>query len=57
MVLKAELQRMVAECACSRVAECRVIEALADHSRNKLLGEPHQQHRSAIGTFRTWRDI
>jgi len=25
MVLKAELQRMVAECACSRVAECRVI--------------------------------
>lgn len=30
--LRAELQRMVEECACGRVAECRVIETLADSS-------------------------
>lgn len=29
--LKAELVRMVMECASGRVAECRVIETLADH--------------------------
>ena len=28
--LRAELRRMVEECACGRVAECRVIETLAD---------------------------
>jgi hypothetical protein len=38
MVLKAELQRMVAECACSRVAECRVIEVPADHSKKQIAG-------------------
>jgi DNA-binding transcriptional MerR regulator len=27
--LKGELQRMIADCSCGRVAECRVIEALA----------------------------
>jgi DNA-binding transcriptional MerR regulator len=31
--LKAELERMVAECAHGRVAECRVIEILADHGK------------------------
>lgn len=30
--LREELQRMVAECASGRVAECRVIETLADSS-------------------------
>lgn len=30
MALRAELERMVTECACGRVAECRVIETLAD---------------------------
>jgi hypothetical protein len=30
--LRAELQRMVEECASGRVAECRVIETLADSS-------------------------
>ncbi|RCW85166.1 MerR family transcriptional regulator [Phyllobacterium bourgognense] len=30
--LRAELQRMLEECACGRVAECRVIETLADNS-------------------------
>jgi DNA-binding transcriptional MerR regulator len=31
--LKAELERMVSECASGRVAECRVIEILADHGQ------------------------
>src|SRR3954468_6009501 len=31
--LKAELERMVSECARGRVAECRVIEILADHGQ------------------------
>ena len=31
--LKVELERMVSECACGRVAECRVIEVLADHGQ------------------------
>ncbi|EJN05466.1 helix-turn-helix domain-containing protein [Phyllobacterium sp. YR531] len=30
--LRSELQRMLAECACGRVAECRVIETLANES-------------------------
>jgi DNA-binding transcriptional MerR regulator len=30
-VLKAELKRMIAECSRGRVAECRVIEVLANH--------------------------
>lgn len=30
--LQAELERMVEECACGRVADCRVIETLADNS-------------------------
>ncbi len=30
--LRRELERMLAECACGRVAECRVIETLADTS-------------------------
>lgn len=30
-VLEAELERMVGECSHGRVAECRVIEVLADH--------------------------
>ena len=31
--LKVELERMVNECVCGRVAECRVIEVLADHGQ------------------------
>lgn len=31
--LKAELERMLASCAHGQVAECRVIETVADHSR------------------------
>ena len=33
--LKAELERMLASCAHGQVAECRVIEAMADHSQCK----------------------
>ncbi|HEV7252069.1 MAG TPA: helix-turn-helix domain-containing protein [Mesorhizobium sp.] len=36
--LKAELVRMIEECSCGRVAECRVIETLAsnDHEHGRL---------------------
>ncbi len=36
--LRAELERMVEECACGRIAECRVIETLADggHTHGRL---------------------
>ena len=30
MALRAELDRMVSECACGRISECRVIETLSD---------------------------
>ncbi|MEP7455846.1 helix-turn-helix domain-containing protein [Phyllobacterium sp. SB3] len=40
--LRTELQRMLAECACGRVAECRVIETLADNShQHGQLDEKH----------------
>ena len=32
MLLRGELQKMVQECSCGRVGECRVIEILADES-------------------------
>jgi DNA-binding transcriptional MerR regulator len=35
--LEAELTRMVADCSQGRVAECRVIEVLADHSHSNCL--------------------
>jgi DNA-binding transcriptional MerR regulator len=35
MVLKAELQGMIAACSRGRVAECRVIEVLANHGRKQ----------------------
>ena len=38
IVLKAELKRMIAECSRGRVAECRVIEVLANH------GELRSEH-------------
>ena len=39
MALRAELERMIAECTCGRVAECRVIETLSDstHHHGKLV--------------------
>lgn len=44
LALKAELDRMVAECSGGRVAQCRVIEVLADH--DKCL---HPNHAAAAG--------
>lgn len=40
MALKSELERMVEECACGRIADCRVIETLADssHAHGRLSG-------------------
>lgn len=38
-VLETELERMVSECAGSRVCDCRVIEVLSDHG--KCLHEAH----------------
>lgn len=37
--LKAELERMIAQCAQGTVADCRVIESLGDHS---LCGNDHE---------------
>jgi DNA-binding transcriptional MerR regulator len=39
--LEAELMRMVQECGQGRVANCRVIEVLADHSHGHCLGTSH----------------
>ena len=36
--LKAELERMITQCAQGTIADCRVIEVLSDHS---LFAEPH----------------
>lgn len=41
--LKSELERMVAQCAGGRVADCRVIEVLGDH------GHCHADHLSEGG--------
>jgi hypothetical protein len=37
-VPKAELQRMIAECSRGRVAECRMIEVLANHIKKQVMG-------------------
>lgn len=34
LALQRELQRMIKECACGRIAECRVIDTLADESHD-----------------------
>jgi len=34
MALRAELERMVSECACGRISDCRVIETLSDPTHN-----------------------
>jgi DNA-binding transcriptional MerR regulator len=38
MTLKTDLERMIAECSRGRVAECRVIEVLANHSMSQVAG-------------------
>jgi Cu(I)-responsive transcriptional regulator len=40
-LLEAELVRMVDECGCGRVAECRVIEVLADQTHARCLTRDH----------------
>lgn len=40
--LKRELERMVEECRGGRIADCRVIEVLADHTHAKCLSGDHQ---------------
>ena len=45
--LKDELERMLGECAHGRVAECRVIEILADHG--ECMNETHAHAVTAIG--------
>ena len=44
--LKAELERMVVQCAGGRIAECRVIEVLGDHS---LCATDHRYPESETG--------
>ncbi len=39
--LEAELSRMVEECGCGRVADCRVIEVLADQTHAHCLSSNH----------------
>jgi DNA-binding transcriptional MerR regulator len=39
--LKAELERMLTRCEGGRIAECRVIEVLADHSHRRCLSPEH----------------
>lgn len=39
--LKEELQRMVAQCGTGKVADCRVIEVLADYTHDHCLHEDH----------------
>jgi DNA-binding transcriptional MerR regulator len=41
--LQRELQRMITECQGEKVAECRVIEVLADHSRCASEHMPHRE--------------
>jgi DNA-binding transcriptional MerR regulator len=39
--LEVELSRMVQECGCGRVADCRVIEVLADETHARCLSPDH----------------
>ncbi len=45
MALKAELERMVVQCAGGRIADCRVIEVLGDHS---LCGTNHRHPEAEL---------
>lgn len=40
--LETELSRMVEECGCGRVSDCRVIEVLADQTHAHCLSTDHQ---------------
>jgi DNA-binding transcriptional MerR regulator len=45
--LKGELERMVQSCRQGRIAECRVIEVLADHSHAHCLSDSHARRAGA----------
>jgi hypothetical protein len=49
VALRAELQRMVEACACGRVADCKVIETLADpsHTHGRLAATRSTNNRAA----------
>ncbi|NQW11659.1 MAG: helix-turn-helix domain-containing protein [Alphaproteobacteria bacterium] len=40
--LKSEFEHMIAACSGGRVAQCRIIETLADHSRTHCLTKTHE---------------
>jgi hypothetical protein len=39
--LRGELKRMIQSCRRGRIAECRVIEVLADHSHGQCISPEH----------------
>lgn len=41
MALKVELERMIAACGGGRVAQCRIVETLTDHSHAHCLTDDH----------------
>jgi DNA-binding transcriptional MerR regulator len=41
--LRAELERMLLRCEGGRIAECRVIEVLADHGHGRCLSPDHRE--------------
>jgi Cu(I)-responsive transcriptional regulator len=41
--LKAELERMLARCEGGRIADCRVIEVLADHTHGQCISPDHRK--------------
>lgn len=50
IVLKVELQRMIAECSRGRVAECRVIEVVANHSKKQVAGSADSVSKTRVTT-------
>lgn len=52
--LKSELERMIEACAGGRIANCRIIETLADHSHGHCLANDHEG-RTALGARRLAR--
>lgn len=51
LALKAELRRMVAQCAHGRIADCRVIEVLGDHAQCRSDHEGPVAEAAGSGPF------
>lgn len=45
--LERELERLLAECQGGRIAECRIIEVLADHTHAQCLSDGHEAPEAA----------